>query len=252
MATTETIARYSREHNGANVLTLGASLLTADEARAIVAAWLGDADARTTLHSAAEQDSRPGAAVVTPSRAAAADRASSSRRCRRPRAAPRSRCSCHAVAQRLLPGSAPGCPRARERRASGFTPPAARRPSVAALIDHTLLKPDATRQEIDELCREAAQFGFATVCVNPAWVAHAARRLAGQLRPASVRWSGSRSAPPRRRQGLRNPPRHLRRRPRDRHGHQYRRSQVGRSPHGRARHRSGRRDRAGTAACSAR
>ena len=41
MATTETIARYSREHNGANVLTLGASLVTADEARAIVAVWLG-------------------------------------------------------------------------------------------------------------------------------------------------------------------------------------------------------------------
>jgi ribose 5-phosphate isomerase B len=41
MATTETIARYAREHNGANVLTLGATLLTADEARAIVSAWLG-------------------------------------------------------------------------------------------------------------------------------------------------------------------------------------------------------------------
>jgi ribose 5-phosphate isomerase B len=40
MATTETIARYSREHNGANVLTLGASLVAPDEARAIVAAWL--------------------------------------------------------------------------------------------------------------------------------------------------------------------------------------------------------------------
>jgi ribose 5-phosphate isomerase B len=41
MATTETIARYSREHNGANVLALGATLVTQDEARAIVAAWLG-------------------------------------------------------------------------------------------------------------------------------------------------------------------------------------------------------------------
>ena len=41
MATTETIARYSREHNGANVLTLGASLVSAEEARAIVVAWLG-------------------------------------------------------------------------------------------------------------------------------------------------------------------------------------------------------------------
>jgi ribose 5-phosphate isomerase B len=36
----ETIARYSREHNGANVLTLGATLLTADEARTIVTTWL--------------------------------------------------------------------------------------------------------------------------------------------------------------------------------------------------------------------
>lgn len=40
MAQSETIARYSREHNGANVLTLGASLLTPDEARAIVTTWL--------------------------------------------------------------------------------------------------------------------------------------------------------------------------------------------------------------------
>ena len=40
MATSELIARYSREHNGANVLTLGATMLTADEAKAIVSTWL--------------------------------------------------------------------------------------------------------------------------------------------------------------------------------------------------------------------
>jgi ribose 5-phosphate isomerase B len=40
MATTETIARYSREHNGANVLTLGATLISADEAKTIVSTWL--------------------------------------------------------------------------------------------------------------------------------------------------------------------------------------------------------------------
>ena len=40
MATTETIARYSREHNGCNVLTLGATLVTVDEAKAIVVTWL--------------------------------------------------------------------------------------------------------------------------------------------------------------------------------------------------------------------
>jgi ribose 5-phosphate isomerase B len=40
MATTETIARYSREHNGANVLTLGTTLVTPDEAKSIVTTWL--------------------------------------------------------------------------------------------------------------------------------------------------------------------------------------------------------------------
>jgi ribose 5-phosphate isomerase B len=40
MASSELIARYSREHNGANVLALGATLLTPDEARAIVTTWI--------------------------------------------------------------------------------------------------------------------------------------------------------------------------------------------------------------------
>ena len=50
---------------------------------------------------------------------------------------------------------------------------------VSTMIDHTLLKPDATRAEIEKLCREAAEFHFATVCVNPAWVATAAALLRG-------------------------------------------------------------------------
>jgi deoxyribose-phosphate aldolase len=41
---------------------------------------------------------------------------------------------------------------------------------LGSLIDHTLLKPDATRSDIETLCREAAQFCFASVCVNPNWV----------------------------------------------------------------------------------
>ncbi|MBI4885728.1 MAG: deoxyribose-phosphate aldolase [Acidobacteria bacterium] len=45
------------------------------------------------------------------------------------------------------------------------------------MIDHTLLKPDATRVEIEALCREAAQYQFASVCVNPTWVATCARLL---------------------------------------------------------------------------
>ncbi|MCC7126000.1 MAG: deoxyribose-phosphate aldolase [Acidobacteria bacterium] len=51
--------------------------------------------------------------------------------------------------------------------------------NVASAIDHTLLKPDATATDIDTLCREAAEWKFATVCVNPTWVAHAAGRLRG-------------------------------------------------------------------------
>lgn len=50
---------------------------------------------------------------------------------------------------------------------------------LAGAIDHTLLKPDATRGEIEQLCREAAQFCFASVCVNPVWVPLAADMLRG-------------------------------------------------------------------------
>ncbi len=50
---------------------------------------------------------------------------------------------------------------------------------IAAYIDHTLLKPDATREEVLKLCDEAKQYGFATVCVNSVNVGTAARALAG-------------------------------------------------------------------------
>jgi len=50
---------------------------------------------------------------------------------------------------------------------------------IAARIDHTLLKADATREQIETLCAEARQHGFATVCVNPAWVPTCARLLRG-------------------------------------------------------------------------
>ncbi len=51
--------------------------------------------------------------------------------------------------------------------------------SIARLIDHTLLKPEATRDDIRRLCAEARRYGFASVCVNPYWTALAARELAG-------------------------------------------------------------------------
>ncbi|HEV8572683.1 MAG TPA: deoxyribose-phosphate aldolase [Actinomycetota bacterium] len=58
---------------------------------------------------------------------------------------------------------------------------------LARFIDHTLLKPDATAADIDRLCDEAAQYGFAAVCLNPAWVKRAAEKLRGTpVRVASV------------------------------------------------------------------
>lgn len=47
------------------------------------------------------------------------------------------------------------------------------------LIDHTLLKPDATKEEIKKLCQEAAQYDFASVCVNPGWVSYCKEQLEG-------------------------------------------------------------------------
>jgi deoxyribose-phosphate aldolase len=93
-------------------------------------------------------------------------------------ASPPARCSCHSVLADCCPDRLHGVLAAGATRvglhAAGGAPV-----GVASMIDHTLLKPDATRRNIEELCREAAQFRFATVCVNPTWVSACARLLAG-------------------------------------------------------------------------
>ncbi len=58
---------------------------------------------------------------------------------------------------------------------------------LAQYIDHTLLKPAATAEQIDRLCDEAKQYGFIAVCVNPVWVKRAAANLRGTgVKVASV------------------------------------------------------------------
>jgi len=42
--------------------------------------------------------------------------------------------------------------------------------NIAQMIDHSLLKPDATKEEIRNLCEEGKKYGFVSVCVNPVWV----------------------------------------------------------------------------------
>lgn len=51
--------------------------------------------------------------------------------------------------------------------------------SIAQMIDHTLLRADAVKDEITKLTEEAIRYQFASVCVNPAWVAYCAEQLAG-------------------------------------------------------------------------
>jgi deoxyribose-phosphate aldolase len=51
--------------------------------------------------------------------------------------------------------------------------------ALAGLVDHTLLRPQATRAEVERLAEEARQWCFATVCVNPAWIPLVAERLRG-------------------------------------------------------------------------
>jgi deoxyribose-phosphate aldolase len=94
---------------------------------------------------------------------------------------PAVRCRCHAVLEDCCPVRLQGVIDAGAARlglhADGGAPG-----EIASLIDHTLLKPEATRAEIETLCREAAEFHFATVCVNPTWVA----RCAALLRSSGV------------------------------------------------------------------
>jgi deoxyribose-phosphate aldolase len=58
--------------------------------------------------------------------------------------------------------------------------------SLAAIIDHTLLKPDATRAQVESLCDEAVRYRFACAVVNPVWVTTAVGMLAGTGVPVGV------------------------------------------------------------------
>ena len=57
--------------------------------------------------------------------------------------------------------------------------------NIAKYLDHTLLKPDATRDQIVKLCKEARQYNFAAVCVNPIWVEECVSQL-GSLKNSNI------------------------------------------------------------------
>jgi deoxyribose-phosphate aldolase len=88
-------------------------------------------------------------------------------------------CACHATPAGLCPDRLGRMLGAGAER-FGMTAGSSAYPvEVARRIDHTLLKPDATLDQIEKLCAEARQYGFATVCVNPTWVRRCSELLRG-------------------------------------------------------------------------
>jgi len=151
----EALARNSREHNDANVLTLGSGQVDLDTAKRIVDVFLSTdctADrhrARVTMIRDYEKNrnmSQPDLSADDMARIAAR------------------------VRDLLQQGGGGG---AAPQRAP--IPP----DQLVKLIDHTVLKPEATAEEIEKLCKEAAENKFFSVCVNPTWVPKAKQLLRG-------------------------------------------------------------------------
>lgn len=205
-------AQSSREHNDANVLTLGARLLRSEQALTIAAVWLetefaggrhqrrldkitaierGDLSSNTSMPSQQREQlieaitreifsylgdrfARPGtpwgvadgtSGAPTELRGLEIDEVVC------PGCDGRCVETCHGKAHKVITAGA-----ARLTAGLGVS----RIPAdIAALIDHTLLRAEASRADILKLCDEAKQFGFATAVVNPSWVALAAAALRG-------------------------------------------------------------------------
>ena len=89
-----------------------------------------------------------------------------------------SACRCHAVADVNCPDRVRFIIECGADRV-GLAPGAAVGRELSQYIDHTILKPEATIEEVTKLCREAVEYHFAAVCVNPSYVRHAARLVCG-------------------------------------------------------------------------
>jgi len=170
-------ARNSREHNNANVLTLGAGLIGAGLARQIVDVWLAtECTEQRHLNRVAmfaedvgdlqlsDQDIDRVVARLhqilgpmtssEPAGASVGDDPEVAREFVRLGAT-----GLTSVAPAERPGSIPG--------------------DLARYIDHTLLKPDSTEDQVRKLCAEALDYNFRSVCINPTWVSLAAGLLRG-------------------------------------------------------------------------
>jgi deoxyribose-phosphate aldolase len=155
---TEALARDAREHNDANVLTLGAGHVSIEAAWSIVAVFLSarctvDRHRRRVEQIEEMDKSRRAARNGTHGGDLLADDVA----------------RIDGRVKHLLAEPAGG----------GGGPAPIPAGDVAKLIDHTLLRPEATRADIDRLCDEARRYNFASVCVNPTYVRQAREALRG-------------------------------------------------------------------------
>lgn len=153
----EALAKNSREHNDANVLTLGAGQVDVETAKRIVDVFL------TTECTVERHKARVRMIREIERAALGAGRAEG---------VSLTGADIERIADRvtqLLGGSG----------GSAALPPVIPAEQLAKLIDHTMLKPEATAADIQKLCREARESGFFSVCVNPSYVADAKMLLRG-------------------------------------------------------------------------
>ena len=169
-------ARNSREHNDANVLTLGAGLIGAGSARQITDTWLAAEcteprhkkrvaifDSELPDQGISEQDIKRvidrlhqiiGPTDIQRNGASVGEDPGTAREFVRLGAT-----GLTMVSPVECPGDIPG--------------------DLARYIDHTLLKADATEDQVRELCAQALEYNFRSVCINPTWVPLAANLLRG-------------------------------------------------------------------------
>jgi len=163
------LAINAREHNDANVLTLGARQTTLEEAKELVDLFLSrrctaDRHLRRVRLIGEIERRGPDRSMMRPADgrpsvdAAMVELDPDDLRRISERVA-------SILSQGAAPASSPGA--------------AVSASQLASMIDHTLLKPEASREDIEKLCREAMQYGFYSVCVNPAYVRQAAALVRG-------------------------------------------------------------------------
>ncbi len=159
----EALAKNSRQHNGANVLTLGSGQITFEQAKAIADVFLATdcTEERHLRRVQMIQDLESGRAG-TPVMAAIKEMKLD--------LSPQDVARIAERVKQIVGGNSSS-----SAAGTANLPPA----QLARMIDHTILKPEATQADVKKLCEEALKHNFFSCCVNSSWVRTAAQALRG-------------------------------------------------------------------------